>query len=142
MLSLFALTASGAYAADDKAAAPKADGKQDEHKCGPRGHHGFGGKMGEEFFKKIDTNNDGAISKEENATFAQARFNEQDANKDGKLTKEEIKAFHKSKFEQFKKEHPDFKGGRHHGSDKDTGVKDGAKEDGDTKTETPADTQD
>ncbi|RBP43691.1 EF hand domain-containing protein [Roseimicrobium gellanilyticum] len=55
----------------------------------------------EEFFKKLDTNSDGAISKEEylasprakeNAERAEKGFAAKDKDKDGKLTKEEFLA--------------------------------------------------
>jgi Ca2+-binding EF-hand superfamily protein len=41
-------------------------------------------------FKKLDTNNDSSISKEEFLATAQARFTKIDKNADGKISKEEF----------------------------------------------------
>lgn len=50
------------------------------------------GHMAETWFKKMDTNNDGYVSKEEHAAFADKMFSEADTNNDGKLTLEEVRA--------------------------------------------------
>lgn len=63
---------------------------------GPR-HHG-------RMFEKMDTNSDGAVTKEEARTFHEKRFDEMDANKDGKVTKEETKAYFDKKREEHKKD--------------------------------------
>ncbi len=52
------------------------------------------GDRGGMFFKEMDTNGDGAISKKEFDAFHEARFKEMDLNHDGKITKDEIEAMH------------------------------------------------
>ena len=47
------------------------------------------------FFKEIDKNGDGVISKQEFDAFHNAHFKEMDTNKDGKITREEMDAMHK-----------------------------------------------
>jgi hypothetical protein len=56
-----------------------------------------GGKRGGHMMEKMDTNKDGAVSKDEAAAFHAQKFDEMDADKDGKLTKEEGKAFMEKK---------------------------------------------
>lgn len=43
-----------------------------------------------EFFNKIDSNNDGYISREENAAHANSSFQKADTNNDGKLSRDEV----------------------------------------------------
>jgi len=52
------------------------------------------------FFKKVDTNGDGMISKaeaEKNAPRLAKRFDKIDTNKDGQLSKDELRAYFESK---------------------------------------------
>ncbi|HCR85686.1 MAG TPA: hypothetical protein DIV86_03310 [Alphaproteobacteria bacterium] len=63
------------------------EGRQHDGK-GP--HHG--GRHGGMMFKKIDTNNDNIISKEEHNAFSDKMFQKMDSNNDGQVTKEEGKA--------------------------------------------------
>lgn len=86
-----------------------------EHKA-----EGKKGPRGDKMFSKIDTNNDGVITKEEALAFHSAEFDKKDADKDGKITKEEAQAFHKSqkeerkaKMEEWKKNNPEA--GKHKG---------------------------
>lgn len=51
---------------------------------------GGGMARGERMLKRVDTNNDGAISRDEMRTQAEKRFARRDANGDGKLTAEEL----------------------------------------------------
>ena len=53
-------------------------------------HHG--GKHGDRFFEKVDTDKDGKISKAEHQAKSDMMFTKMDANKDGFVTKEEGKA--------------------------------------------------
>ncbi len=61
----------------------------------------YGGR-GAMFFKEMDTNGDGAISKKEFDAFHDARFKEMDLNHDGKITKDEVEAMHKKMAEHGK----------------------------------------
>lgn len=54
-------------------------------------HRGHGGH-----FKRVDTNNDGKVSKAEAISAAEAAFTRADANGDGFVTQEEMRAAHKS----------------------------------------------
>ena len=56
-----------------------------------RGKHGHGGH-----FKRMDTDNDGKVSRAEAVAAAEAAFARADANQDGFVTAEEMKAAHKS----------------------------------------------
>lgn len=56
-------------------------------------------------FKKIDTNNDGAISKAESQAYHDKKFSKKDANNDGKITKEEFKAYRHKKMKKMKEMH-------------------------------------
>jgi Ca2+-binding EF-hand superfamily protein len=61
-------------------------------------HDGKGkGHMGKEHFKKIDTDGDGKISKDEWQKFHESKFTEMDKDTDGSLSEEEIQSFHKEK---------------------------------------------
>lgn len=51
--------------------------------------------IGKKVFSLMDSNNDGAISKEELTTFHSERFSKIDADADGLVTKQEFKAFRK-----------------------------------------------
>ena len=48
--------------------------------------------MTKHYFSKIDTNNDGMISKEEHTAFGEKMFAEADANGDGNISMDEMKA--------------------------------------------------
>ena len=65
------------------------------------GHKGGKGMM----MEKMDTNKDGAVSKDEALAFHGQKFDAMDANKDGKLTKEEGKAFMEAKKAEWKAKH-------------------------------------
>ena len=52
------------------------------------------GAAGGMFFKEMDKNGDGVISKQEFDAFHSAHFKEMDANHDGKITREEMDAGH------------------------------------------------
>jgi len=71
-------------------------------------HGGVGGmkdRMGrhmENVWDEMDTNKDGAISKEESAAFGARKFAERDANHDGKVTKEEWDGFRAKKMEEMR----------------------------------------
>ena len=77
------------------------------------GHHGDkDGKMCEKKmakkFEKMDTDKDGAISKDEFITYKTSKFEKMDANNDGKLTMEEKKAYKEAKYKkkkEMKKDH-------------------------------------
>ena len=56
----------------------------------------------EEHFQAMDTNNDGAVSKEEFDTAQAKRFKETDLNGDGKITPEEVKEAREKMREQRK----------------------------------------
>jgi Ca2+-binding EF-hand superfamily protein len=62
------------------------------------------GFAAENDFKKIDTNNDGKISKQEYIAAVIKTFNKYDKNKDGFLTKDEIKAIRKIDIQKFLEE--------------------------------------
>jgi hypothetical protein len=70
----------------------------------PGGKHG-GGHM----IEKMDTNKDGAVSKDEAMAFHGQKFDEMDADKDGKLTKEEGKAFMEKKKAEWEAKRADKK---------------------------------
>ncbi|MCB0391926.1 MAG: hypothetical protein KDD58_11585 [Bdellovibrionales bacterium] len=48
-------------------------------------------------WEKMDTNNDGNVTRQEYDASHDKHFKDVDTNNDGKITKEEHKAFHKSK---------------------------------------------
>lgn len=52
------------------------------------------GGLGGQFFKDMDKNGDGAVSKKEFDAFHSAHFKELDANHDGKITQDEMDAGH------------------------------------------------
>ena len=67
------------------------------------GHHGDkDGKMCEKKmakkFEKMDTDKDGAISKDEFITYKTSKFEKMDADKDGKVSLDEKKAYKKAKY--------------------------------------------
>lgn len=71
------------------------DGKEDgAHKSS--GHHKGG------YFKKVDANADGVITKEENATYHEKKFGEYDTNSDGTITQEEFQAYKDKKRAEYK----------------------------------------
>lgn len=53
------------------------------------------GQMGEQMFKEVDANGDGAISVDEFNAFHQKQFKQMDANGDGKISHAEMEAGHK-----------------------------------------------
>ena len=62
----------------------------------PYGEHGqMHGQMGEQMFKVMDTNNNGAITRAEFNAFQARHFKEMDTNGDGKITHAEMEAGHK-----------------------------------------------
>ncbi len=66
---------------------------------GHKGHHSHEGHEGHgkhKMWEMMDTNKDGAISKEEFDKAHSEKFKKMDANSDGKVTMEEKKAFKKS----------------------------------------------
>jgi hypothetical protein len=60
------------------------------------------GKHMENVWDEMDTNKDGAISKEESAAFGAKKFDERDINHDGKVTREEWDGFHAKRMEEYK----------------------------------------
>jgi len=68
------------------------DGERGHHRGHKRGHgkgHGRGHEMGMMMMHKADNNNDGAVSRDEFMSAANARFDKADANKDGTISTEE-----------------------------------------------------
>jgi hypothetical protein len=63
----------------------------EELRAGRGKHHGQG-----EHFKRVDSDNDGKVSKAEALAAAAAAFDRADTNKDGFVTPEEMKAAHKA----------------------------------------------
>ena len=61
-----------------------------------------GKDRGARMFEKVDTNGDGAITREEQRAFSDKKFDEIDANKDGKVTRDESKAHHEKKRAEWK----------------------------------------
>lgn len=55
------------------------------------GHHNDGDHKGK-MFEKMDTNNDGVITKDEFMSKHEQKFNEMDADNNGEVTREEAKA--------------------------------------------------
>ena len=54
-------------------------------------------KYAEKMFEKMDTNNDGFVTRAEFRKFSNKKFKEMDTNKDGKLCKSEILDYKKNK---------------------------------------------
>jgi len=70
-------------------------------------HHGKDGKGKGVHFKKMDTDGDNKVSKDEWQKYHDAHFTELDKDADGSVTMEEMKAFHdqkKSEMKESKKE--------------------------------------
>lgn len=67
----------------------------------PKGRHH--GPRYEKMMESIDTNKDGAITKEEHDVFTSARFKEMDTDGDGKVTKEELQKHHEEKMAKWRK---------------------------------------
>ncbi|MFZ4542270.1 MAG: EF-hand domain-containing protein [Rickettsiales bacterium] len=65
---------------------------------------------GAHMFKENDTNNDGAISKDEWRAKGDKMFSETDTNNDGKLTPEEMKARHEKRRAEWKERREERKG--------------------------------
>lgn len=80
-----------------------------DHDMPPPQHGGpHGGHRGGMMFKKIDTNGDGVITKDEHQAFSDKMFSKMDTNGDGSVTKEEGKEARekmREKFKNFRKEH-------------------------------------
>lgn len=55
-----------------------------------QGHHG---KMMQEHFKQMDSNNDGFVSQTEHEAYAEKMFEQADTNNDGKISSQEMTAF-------------------------------------------------
>jgi uncharacterized low-complexity protein len=68
------------------------EGKCGEGKCG-----GMKSKCGMKMMKKMDSDQDGAISKEEFMQHHEKKFSNKDLNSDGKLTRDEIKMMKEGK---------------------------------------------
>jgi len=98
---LLALTARIA-AADDQAGGPSPEQRQqmrEQCKQNPEECHAKMKQRAAEWFKKVDTDGDGTISRQEaeaNAPRLAKRFDEIDANHDGKITPEELHAARKA----------------------------------------------
>jgi len=69
-----------------------------DQKGGKPGHHGG-------MFKKLDTNGDGVITKEEHQAHADKMFSKMDANGDGKVTQAEAKVGHDKMRAKWKEHH-------------------------------------
>ena len=67
------------------------------HGYGKKDHHHKMKSHKSMMWKKMDADNDGAVSKKEFDTFHADKFKKMDANNDGKVTKEEKKAYKKAK---------------------------------------------
>jgi uncharacterized low-complexity protein len=71
-------------------------GKSKEGKCGSK----MDGKCGmKKMMKKMDTDEDGAISEEEFMSHHEEKFNKMDKNNDGKVTEDEMKMMMKNMHE-------------------------------------------
>jgi hypothetical protein len=92
-------------------------------------HKGKGGQMGKEHFKKMDTDGNGKISKEEFQKFHDAKFTEMDKDADGALSEEEIQSYHKEKGKEMSK-------GKEKGKNKGKGKEKSKEEDKDEASET------
>ncbi|MDE1152695.1 MAG: EF-hand domain-containing protein [Micavibrio sp.] len=57
-----------------------------------------GKAMSDHYFSMIDTNGDGAISKDESTAFNDKMFAEADTNNDGKISKAEMTAMHAKQY--------------------------------------------
>tara|TARA_B100000073_G_C23744367_1_gene574653 strand:- start:580 stop:1005 length:426 start_codon:yes stop_codon:yes gene_type:complete len=77
--------------------------KDKKHHFDKKGHH-------ERMLKKLDTNQDGKISKAEFLTESEKRFTEIDADANGELTSEEMQKHHEARREEMKKKFDKFKG--------------------------------
>lgn len=111
-----ALLASPAWAEEAKKdAMPPYDGMMQGGKMGGEHMH-----MGEHFFKEMDANGDGTVTREEHEAFAKKKFDSMDTNGDGKITQEEFKARGEKMREEWKKRHEDFM------KNKDAGKKEAA----------------
>lgn len=73
---------------------------QHGHKHGHK-HEGHEDKMAKKW-EMMDTNKDGAVSKDEFHNAHMEKFKKMDANSDGKVTKEEKMAFKKAQMEEKK----------------------------------------
>lgn len=84
---LCALAGVGVAVAQDRGERGRGErGHGGEHECD--GHHGHG--RGHGMLKKMDTNNDGRITRAEFNAKAEERFKRMDANNDGVVTLEEL----------------------------------------------------
>lgn len=74
----------------------KSEASMEKHEKGGKHRPGH-------FFKKLDKNNDGKITKSEAITNAEERFSKMDTDGDGSVTREEAKEHHKNKKKHCKK---------------------------------------
>ena len=67
------------------------------HEYHSKKFHDDHAKYMEEYFKKMDKNQDGSISKKEYNKYSKEKFLKMDANKDSKISIEEFRQFKKNK---------------------------------------------
>jgi hypothetical protein len=87
---LCVLAGVGVAVAQQRGASPNARGEAH----GECDHHGGPGRGHGHMLKKMDTNSDGRITREEFNAHTQERFKHMDKNNDGVVTEEEIRALH------------------------------------------------
>jgi len=101
--TLSVLAADGTQPSDQKREQMHEQCKANPQECRERMQ-----KHMQEWFKKVDKDGDGSISREEaqaNAPRMAQHFDEIDANHDGKVSAEELKAHHEKMREQHRAEH-------------------------------------
>ena len=89
-----------AFAGDhgEDASHAKSDKKMEKLHDGKKDHHG-------KFLKKLDTNGDGAVSKDEFMSKQEEHFSKMDADGDGSVTADEMKAAKKEMKAKWKEKH-------------------------------------
>lgn len=75
----------------------------EEHGDMHNGMHKAHGDKHQRFFSKVDTNNDGMVSKDEMVAHAEKRFEKMDADNNGQVTQEEAEAYHDAKRDAMRK---------------------------------------